>query len=562
MPPSRSTSRRWPGVSESPFRRLCRRFGADVVVTEFLSAEGIRRENEATISKLRFGPDERPIGVQIFGADPAAMGEAAAFVTDVFAARVHRHQLRLPGQEGRQAQRRLRLPQGSRSRAGRHSRRRAEHVAAGHVQDPQRLERGDARSGHDRAALPGRRRARARAAPAHAHADVHGQRALGGDRRRRRTRSTSPCSATATSRRPQDAVRMRRETGCAGIMIARGSFGQPWIFDQTRDLLEGRPMRPAPSVEERFAIALDHARMADDYEPDRRGAAIEFRKHLGWYVKGLPGSAELRKKLHAVNSLGEVEGIFDEYLRIARHATRRRIGETLAGRRAARDRGGMRREHVRDLLRAGRGRHRSTSRTRSTRWRSSRSSRSASRRSTITARCGRDFRKSSTARGRRPSRSCEIARAHRRRAATACSSRASPPDAARPAARRRLPDVEVNAVARTAYLAAAAMPPPRGHGNRRRRHRGDERSAGRRGGRGHARRAGRLRGARDGRRRRGHSSRARAARGARVGGRRDRRRGDGWRAAVGGRRTGARAGDRGADERRVRRVVSAGSRRC
>src|ERR671918_2854975 len=73
------------GVSESPFRRLCRRFGADVVVTEFLSAEGIRRENEATIAKLRFGADERPIGVQIFGADPAAMGDAAAFVTDVFA---------------------------------------------------------------------------------------------------------------------------------------------------------------------------------------------------------------------------------------------------------------------------------------------------------------------------------------------------------------------------------------------------------------------------------------------------------------------------------------------
>src|SRR5919199_205694 len=72
------------GVSESPFRRLCRRFGADVVVTEFLSAEGIRRDNPATVSKLRFTPDERPIGVQIFGAEPAAMGEAAAFVTDVF----------------------------------------------------------------------------------------------------------------------------------------------------------------------------------------------------------------------------------------------------------------------------------------------------------------------------------------------------------------------------------------------------------------------------------------------------------------------------------------------
>ena len=72
------------GVSESPFRRLCRAWGADVVVTEFLSAEGIRRENEATMSKLRFGADERTIGVQIFGADPVAMREAAAFVTDVF----------------------------------------------------------------------------------------------------------------------------------------------------------------------------------------------------------------------------------------------------------------------------------------------------------------------------------------------------------------------------------------------------------------------------------------------------------------------------------------------
>jgi tRNA-dihydrouridine synthase len=55
--------------------------------------------------------------------------------------------------------------------------------------------------------------------------------------------------------------------------------------------------------------------MAAAYEPDRRGAAIEFRKHLGWYARGLPDSADLRKRLHAVNSLDEVEGIFDEYLR-------------------------------------------------------------------------------------------------------------------------------------------------------------------------------------------------------------------------------------------------------
>jgi tRNA-dihydrouridine synthase len=98
-------------------------------------------------------------------------------------------------------------------------------------------------------------------------------------------------------------------------MIARGAFGQPWIFHQTRDLMEGKPMRAAPSVEEKFAIALDHARMVQEYEADPRGAAIEFRKHLGWYVKGLPDSADVRKRLYAVESFSEVEGIFADYLK-------------------------------------------------------------------------------------------------------------------------------------------------------------------------------------------------------------------------------------------------------
>jgi nifR3 family TIM-barrel protein len=122
---------------------------------------------------------------------------------------------------------------------------------------------------------------------------------------------------------PEDAVRMHRETGCDAVMIARGSFGQPWIFDQTKDLLAGRPKRPDPSIETRFQVAIEHAHMAASYEPDRRGAAIEFRKHLGWYVKGLPGSADLRRQLHAVNSLDEVEGIFGAYL-----ANVQRFGDT------------------------------------------------------------------------------------------------------------------------------------------------------------------------------------------------------------------------------------------
>jgi nifR3 family TIM-barrel protein len=112
----------------------------------------------------------------------------------------------------------------------------------------------------------------------------------------------------------EDAVRMQRVTGCDAIMIARGSFGQQWIFAQVHAMLEGRVPRPVPGVAERFAIALKHAHLAAEYEHDPRGAAIEFRKHLGWYVKGLPDSAGLRRRLHAVNELSEVEGIFADYL--------------------------------------------------------------------------------------------------------------------------------------------------------------------------------------------------------------------------------------------------------
>src|SRR5207302_10115756 len=120
--------------------------------------------------------------------------------------------------------------------------------------------------------------------------------------------------------------RMREATDCAAVMIARGSFGQPWIFTQARELLEGRQLPAAPPVDARFAIALDHARMAAAYEIDPRGAAIEFRKHLGWYVKGLPGSAELRRRLHAVVSLDQVESIFDDYLRNRERYVAQEIG--------------------------------------------------------------------------------------------------------------------------------------------------------------------------------------------------------------------------------------------
>jgi tRNA-dihydrouridine synthase B len=301
------------GVSESPFRRLCARFGADVVITEFLSAEGIRRENEATIAKLRFGDDERPIGVQIFGAEPEAMGDAARVVTDLFQPEFIDINFGCPVKKvvkrngGSGCLRDLDLVQ-----------RVIRAVSAGtHLPVTVKIRSGWSEDMRDPVGIALRcQDAGARTLTLHARTRT--QMYTGSARWEEIAAVTQalsiPVIGNGDIKTPQDAIRMREQTGCDAVMIGRGSFGQPWIFDQTKDIMAGRPMRPTPPVEERFAVALDHARMVQAYELDPKGAAIEFRKHLGWYVKGLPSSADLRRKLYAVTSFAEVEGIFAEYL--------------------------------------------------------------------------------------------------------------------------------------------------------------------------------------------------------------------------------------------------------
>jgi tRNA-dihydrouridine synthase B len=300
------------GVSESPFRRLCRRFGADVVVSEFVSAEGIRRGSERTHDYLRFDDEERPIGVQIFGADPLAMGEAAALVEEIyrpdfldinFGCPVKKvasknagsgclKDLGLVEDIIRAVARSISIPTTVKIRSGYSDEQRNPVEIALRCQD----------AGARVLTLHARSRTQMYSGIANWDEIAAVKDAL-----------DIPVVGNGDVWSGEDARRMREHTNCNGIMIARGSHGAPWIFREARAALNGEPIPAMPDVAERFDIVIEHARNSVEFGGDETRAMIEFRKHLGWYTKGLPDGKKLRQELFGVTTLAEAQSLLEGY---------------------------------------------------------------------------------------------------------------------------------------------------------------------------------------------------------------------------------------------------------
>ncbi|MCH7684030.1 MAG: tRNA-dihydrouridine synthase family protein, partial [Gemmatimonadetes bacterium] len=248
------------GVSEPPFRRLCRSFGADVVVSEFLSCEGLRRGIRSVHDGAFFTAQERPIGIQLYGSNPESMAEAAALVTDYyqpdfidinFGCPVKKVVRRNGGsgclkdlglvaaiiQAVRDA---TTLSVTVKIRSGWDD----------NLRDPVRIGLACQEAGAEVLTLHPRTRSQMYRGEARWEEIAALVDAL-----------DIPVVGNGDIKTAEDAVRMHEKTGCAGLMIARGSFGNPWIFQQTRDLLAGRTPKPTPGAAERFAVALHHAKL-------------------------------------------------------------------------------------------------------------------------------------------------------------------------------------------------------------------------------------------------------------------------------------------------------------
>ena len=301
------------GISEAPFRQLCRRYGADVLMTEFLSAEAIRRGIRKTLEGAEFEEVERPIGVQIYGADADAMARAAAIVTEAYEPEfidinfgcpvkkvVQRNggsgclkDLDLVDRIIRAVVNATHLPVTVKTRSGWSEESRDPVGIALRMQDAgaraftlharTRTQMFSGKANWDEIA----RVVEALEIPVIGNGDVTGGAAI---------------------------LELQTHTGCAAVMVGRGAFGNPWIFRDGRALLSGDPLPESPGAEERFGAALEHAQLALRLQGDSRRTVIEFRKHLGWYTKGLPGAATLREQLFRVETMVEAEAIFRGYL--------------------------------------------------------------------------------------------------------------------------------------------------------------------------------------------------------------------------------------------------------
>ncbi len=295
-------------VTDSPFRTICRRKGAAVVYTEFISSEAIVRDNDQALHKMDFTEEQRPFGVQIFGGREEAMEDAARTaeeenpdIIDInFGCPVYKIAKKGAG--------------------------------AGCLRDLDMMERmaesvvdavGDVpvtaktRLGWDDQTIKIREVAlRLQSVGIKAlaiHARTRSQKYKGDARwdYLKYVKETPgleiPIIGNGDVKSPEDAKRMFDETGVDGVMIGRGAIGNPWIFERSRHFIDTGELLPEPTIEDRIDLCAEQLQRSVNHHGERYGVII-MKKHYGQYLKGIHNSRQLRAEIMKES---EMEPIID-----------------------------------------------------------------------------------------------------------------------------------------------------------------------------------------------------------------------------------------------------------
>ncbi len=294
------------GVTDLPFRLLCREQGAGLLCMEMVSAKAILYKNRNTEQLLAIHPDEQPVSLQFFGSDPKIMGEMAKRIEErPFAILDINMGCPVPkvvkNGEGSALMKEPKLvweivsavvkaikkPVTVKIRKG---------FDDGHVNAVE-IARIIEEAGASAVAVHGRTREQ-----------YYSGKADWDIIRQVKEAVSIPVIGNGDVRSPRQAEELVRQTGCDGVMIARGAQGNPWIFSEMISYEETGVIPPRPGKEELKEMMLRHARMQLEYKGEYSGIR-EMRKHVAWYTKGIPGAARLREQINSVESCEELEDL-------------------------------------------------------------------------------------------------------------------------------------------------------------------------------------------------------------------------------------------------------------
>ena len=297
------------GVTDLPFRLLCKEQGADLVYTEMISAKGIYYKYKNTELLWMTEEKERPLALQLFGSEPELMADMAAQIEDrAFdildinmgcpvpkvvnngeGSALMKDPV-LAGKIVKTISRRIRKPVTVKFRKGFG----AEDCNA--VEFAKRMED----CGASAIAVHGRTREQ-----------YYGGKADWDIIRQVKEAVEIPVIASGDIFTPEDAAVCLAQTGCDGLMLARGVRGNPWLFHQIHHYLETGEKEEKPSHEEMVAMILRHARMLIECKGELM-AMREMRKHVAWYTAGYPGSASLRRRVNEIEKYEDLERLMKE----------------------------------------------------------------------------------------------------------------------------------------------------------------------------------------------------------------------------------------------------------
>lgn len=299
------------GVTDLPFRCLCKEQGASLIYTEMVSAKGIYYNNKNTKSLLETAAMERPVALQLFGEDAAIMSEVAKQMEELpFDILDINMGCPVPkvvnNGEGAAL---MKNP----AKAGR-----IIEAIANAIEKPVtvKIRKGFGKedaNAPELAYIAQECGAAAVAVHGRTREQYYSGRADWDVIRRVKEAVRIPVIGNGDIFTPEDAKRMLVTTGCDGLMLARGVQGDPWLFYRVKHYLETGERLPKPPLSELIETILRHARLQLEFKGEYLGMR-EMRKHVAWYTTGYPHSARLRVKVNAVETMEQLLALLSEYV--------------------------------------------------------------------------------------------------------------------------------------------------------------------------------------------------------------------------------------------------------